>query len=120
MTTNDGGTKKGVFLLGFDDIVYGSEAARESQDASLKKIMGDEMATQFWEVYERSRNRLGGVSVPLILQEFFSDFKLDPPQKREVERVFFDFPFAEYLYHSALEILSFLMTLFQFVLTIDG
>ncbi len=112
-----------VFLLDVDNTLIANDEVKEDLDAHIRVQLGDKLADQFWELYEKARQQEDVVDIPLSLKWLREETplsELDVETYRHVKSIFDNYPFYNKLYPNALETLRHLRTLGFTVIVSDG
>lgn len=94
-----------VFLFDVDNTLLDIDAVVEGYRAHLLREVGPEAAQHYWGLFEELRRELGYVDYLGALQRYRLDH-LHDPRVLLVASYLLDYPFAERLYPSALEVLA--------------
>ena len=108
-----------VFLLDVDNTLLDNDRAKADMEAGLLKILGEEGARHFWELYEEVRKELDVVSYPETLRRFATEWK-DKAEAREAARMVNKMPYEEYLFPGTLEAIRHLESMGEVAILSDG
>lgn len=111
-----------AFLIDVDNTLLDNDRAKADEAAYLRRLVGEEPASRFWEIYEQVRREEDVVDYPLTLARFEKEFagQLSQETFAELAMYLVSFPFREYLYPGALETLEYLGGLGTTAITSDG
>ncbi len=108
-----------VFLLDVDNTLLDNDRAKADMQASLLRILGEDGAARFWELYEQVRNELDVVDYPQTLKRFAADWQ-DKEIAEKASGLINDWPYADYLYPGALDALEHLRNFGEVAILSDG
>jgi FMN phosphatase YigB (HAD superfamily) len=108
-----------VFLLDVDNTLLDNDRAKAEMEAGLLKVLGEEGARRFWELYEEVRKELDVVSYPETLRRFATEWK-EKSQAREAARLVNKMPYAQYLFPGTLEAIRCLESMGEVAILSDG
>jgi FMN phosphatase YigB (HAD superfamily) len=108
-----------VFLLDVDNTLLDNDRAKADIEAGLLKVLGEEGARRFWELYEEVRKELDVVSYPETLRRFATEWK-EKSQAREAARLVNKMPYAQYLFPGTLEAIRCLESMGEVAILSDG
>lgn len=111
-----------AFLIDVDNTLLDNDRAKADEAAYLRRLVGEEPASRFWEIYEQVRREEDVVDYPLTLARFEKAFvgQLAKETLAQLATFLVSFPFPEYLYPGALETLEYLGGLGTTAITSDG
>jgi FMN phosphatase YigB (HAD superfamily) len=112
-----------TFLLDVDNTLLANDEVKKDLDARLHAILGNELDTRFWEIYEQVRHEESVVDIPVSLQRLRQEVpqdKMDEATYRQAHALFDTYPFFQYLYPHVLETLHHLRELGPTVIVSDG
>lgn len=111
-----------AFLIDVDNTLLDNDRAKADEAAYLRRLVGEEPASRFWEIYEQVRREEDVVDYPLTLARFEKAFagQLAKETLAQLAMYLVSFPFHEYLYPGALETLKYLGGLGTTAITSDG
>jgi FMN phosphatase YigB (HAD superfamily) len=100
-----------TFLFDVDNTLIDNDRAKDGLSAGIRTLLGEAGERRFWELYEKVRRDRGLVNIPLILAEYGKDLAADPSLDDAERRrrrfaladVVMGFPYEEYLYPGALQ-----------------
>lgn len=94
-----------VFLFDVDNTLIDNDRVVADLKRHLRREVGDEAAQRYWEIFERSRGRMGYVDYLGALQ----DARRERPRElnfTEVSRYLIAYPFAQRLYPNAIDVIE--------------
>ncbi|SRR5579885_2149275 len=111
-----------AFLIDVDNTLLDNDRAKADEAEYLRRLVGEEPASRFWEIYEQVRHEEDVVDYPLTLARFARAFagQLSEETLAALAMYLVSFPFHEYLYPGALETLEYLGRLGTTAITSDG
>ena len=114
-----------VFLLDVDNTLLDSDRIIADLRAHLDREFGVASARHYWRHFEALRTELGYADYLGALQRYRLDSehgvgKGDDPRLLHMSSYLIDYPFADCLYHRALEVIARLNTLGRTVILSDG
>ena len=111
-----------AFLIDVDNTLLDNDRAKADEAAYLRRLVGEEPASRFWEIYEQVRREEDVVDYPQTLARFGKAFagQLSKETLAELALFLVSFPFRAYLYPGALETLEHLSGLGTTAITSDG
>lgn len=111
-----------AFLIDVDNTLLDNDRAKADEAEYLRRLVGEEPASRFWEIYEQVRREEDVVDYPLTLARFAQAFagQLSKELLAELAMYLVSFPFQEYLYPGALDTLAYLGKLGTTSITSDG
>jgi FMN phosphatase YigB (HAD superfamily) len=86
-----------VFLLDIDNTLLDNDALKADVDQRLRALLGPELVSQFWDVYEAVRSETDTVNYPVVLERF-APLCPDAVTRERVRMVVMDYPFASRVY----------------------
>ncbi len=107
-----------VFLLDLDNTLIDNDGARERLAVATRAVLGDELSTRYWAVYEEVRADLGYVDTLATLARFHE--RHGDPSAGALDRAVLDFPYADVRYPRTLAVLAALWTVGTPVVLSDG
>lgn len=108
-----------VFLLDVDNTLLDNDRFKSDLDARVERDFGKPAREQYWQLYERERERLGYADYLAALQAF-REGREDDPDLLRMSGFMLDYPFAERVYPGALEAVERLHELGTPVILSDG
>lgn len=108
-----------VFLLDCDNTLLDNDTLKADLDHQLGILLGADLNTQFWQLYEVVRQETELVNFPVVLERFAAVC----PQSGLYERaraIIMDYPFAERLYPDTLATLGHLRAIGEPAILSDG
>jgi FMN phosphatase YigB (HAD superfamily) len=108
-----------VFLLDVDNTLLDNDRAKADMAARLLKILGEEGAKRYWELYEEVRKELDVVSYPETLRRFASEWK-DKEAAKRAANLINNFPYEKYVYPGALDAIHHMETMGEVAILSDG
>lgn len=112
-----------VFLLDVDNTLLDNDAIKEDWNEQLLAMLGPNLTTRFWNIYEQVRKERDVVDIPLALtqlREQTPSTELDEATYQQVQEIFEHYPFDKRLYPDAFETLEYLRTMGCTVIVSDG
>jgi FMN phosphatase YigB (HAD superfamily) len=108
-----------VFLLDVDNTLIDNDALKADIGARVEVLVGAELASRFWVIYEEVRQEEDFVDYPGTLIRFIHEYgeAAKPEQLREI---FDSLPFASFLYPRVMGTLAHLHSLGTVVILSDG
>lgn len=108
-----------AFLLDVDNTLIDNDKVKADLEERILRYAGAEYAPRFWEEYERVREELDYVDLPVTLRRFR---QASPAMERfaEVAAAVLFYPFEDCLYDSALDVLQHLGALGTTAIVSDG
>jgi hypothetical protein len=106
-------------LIDVDNTLLDNDAAKVEIDRRLDTLLGDRGSDQFWAAYEAVRAEQGVVDIPRAIARAVAEIgnrAIHPP----LAELFMTFPFRDYIYPGALDLLKELRTLGPVVILSDG
>ena len=94
-----------VFLFDVDNTLLDNDAVQADLSAHLEREFGRERRDRYWSIFETLRAELGYADYLGALQRYRLE-NLDEPQLLLISSFLIDYPFANRLYPSALEVLA--------------
>lgn len=107
-----------VFLLDLDNTLIDNDRARDGLADATRRILGADLAREYWGVYEEVRHELGYVDSLETLARFHRRRSRAPGDA--LDRAILDFPYAEVRYPATLDVLDALWRVGTPVLLSDG
>jgi FMN phosphatase YigB (HAD superfamily) len=98
-------TANTVFLFDVDNTLLDNDAVQDDLSAYLEREFGAARRERYWAIFEELRAELGYADYLGALQRYRLE-NLDDPQLLCVSLFLIDYPFAQRLYHGALEALA--------------
>ena len=95
-----------VFLLDVDNTLIDNDAVRERLNQGTRRLLGARLADRFWKIYEEVRDACDYVDFLETLDRFHRMANEPPEQRRELDRLMLDFPYAEVRYPATLDVLA--------------
>lgn len=108
-----------VFLLDCDNTLLDNDALKADLDRQLGVLLGVDLNTRFWELYEAVRQDTETVNFPVVLERFAA-LCPDSALCERARAIILDYPFAERLYPAALATLDHLRAIGQPAILSDG
>jgi FMN phosphatase YigB (HAD superfamily) len=108
-----------VFLLDVDNTLLDNDRLKSDLNTTLLRVLGEEGAERFWQLYEEVRKEQDYVDYPTTLQRYRS-VAGDTGKTKELVRVFDQIDFHSYLYPDVLPTLEYLKSLGTAVILSDG
>ena len=99
-----------VFLLDCDNTLLDNDALKADLDTRLGKLLGTELNTRFWDLYEEVRRDTDVVNYPVVLDRFAQHCP-DIALYDQARAIIMDYPFAERLYPDTMAVLAHLRTI---------
>jgi FMN phosphatase YigB (HAD superfamily) len=108
-----------VFLVDVDNTLVQNDAVKDALDAAIRRAIGPRQTELFWDIYEAVRQETEYVDYPLTL----SRFRAQAPDERGfchvADRVL-GWPYQQWLYPGALDVLRHLNRLGRVAILSDG
>jgi FMN phosphatase YigB (HAD superfamily) len=108
-----------TFLVDVDNTLLDNDRIRTDVEQHFVRAYGEEVAARYWAIQERRFVDLGYRDYLGAVQEWWEGEGRDP-QLLDAARVILDYPFAERLYPSALDMLARLRSVGPTVVLTDG
>lgn len=108
-----------VFLFDVDNTLLDNDRAKRDMQAALLKLLGEDGAKRFWQLYEDVRKELDVVSYPETLKRFAKGWK-DREIAQKAADLINHWPYREYLYPGSLPALEYLTDLGEIGIVSDG
>lgn len=108
-----------VFLLDVDNTLLDNDRAKADMQASLLRILGEDGAGRFWELYEQVRNELDVVDYPQTLKRFAAGWQ-DKEIAGKAASLINNWPYADYVYPGAFDALEYLRNFGEVAILSDG
>jgi FMN phosphatase YigB (HAD superfamily) len=112
-----------VFLIDVDNTLIDNDFVKSDLEEHIKVQMGETVTNRFWELYEKTREEVDVINIPLALKrlrEQTSLSELDEQTYLHVHSLFDNYPFFNALYPQTLETLRYLRRLGLTVILSDG
>ena len=94
-----------VFLLDVDDTLLDNDKVERDLRRHLEQSFGSERAARYWEIFEGLRTELGYADYLGALQRYRVEHLRDP-HLLEISLFLVEYPFANRLYPSALDVIA--------------
>lgn len=108
-----------VFLFDVDNTLLDNDRSKQDMQAALLKLLGEDGARRFWELYEEVRKELDVVSYPETLKRFAHGWK-DKVVAQKAADLINNWPYKEYLYPGTLPALKYLSQIGEIGIVSDG
>ncbi|MGV8943417.1 HAD family hydrolase [Thermomonas sp.] len=108
-----------VFLLDVDNTLLDNDRFKADLDTRVLRDFGEPAREEYWQLYERERQRLGYADYLAALQGF-REGRDDDPDLLRMSGFMLDYPFAERIYAGAMEAVEHLHKLGTPVILSDG
>lgn len=108
-----------VFLLDCDNTLLDNDALKADLDRQLGALLGVDLNTRFWELYEAVRQDTELVNFPVVLERFAAICP-DNALCEHARTIIMDYPFARRLYPETLATLDHLHAIGQPAILSDG
>lgn len=108
-----------VFLLDCDDTLLDNDALKADLDTRLGKLLGAQLNTRFWELYEEVRRDTEVVNYPVVLDRF-AQYCPDTALCDQARAIIMDYPFAARLYPDTMAVLAHLRAIGTPAILSDG
>jgi len=108
-----------VFLLDVDDTLLDNDRAKADMEAALLKMLGEQGAARFWELYEEVRKELTVVNYPQTLRRFADSWQ-DKVVAEKAADIINNWPYANYVYPGTFPALECLSRLGNVAILSDG
>lgn len=111
-----------TFLLDADNTLLDNDAAKAELDRRIRDHLGDQRADLFWRAYEDVRAETTVVSYPCTLARFWdeADSAADIPSRADLADLVMEFPYADFLYPGAMEVIAHLRCFGRVAVLSDG
>ena len=106
-------------LIDVDNTLLDNDAAKVEIDRRLDVLLGERGSDQFWAAYEAVRAEQGVVDIPRTIARAVREIG-DQAVHRPLAELFMTFPFRDYIYPGALDLLKELRTQGPVVILSDG
>lgn len=113
------GTAPVVFVLDCDNTLLDNDTVKADLDAGLHRILAQDLAGRFWQVYEEVRAESGTVDLPVTLERFRADCS-DEETLERLRVLVMEYPFEERLYPETRETLAYLRSIGMPAIVSDG
>jgi FMN phosphatase YigB (HAD superfamily) len=107
-----------VFLLDVDNTLIDNDRVRERLSEATLRVLGPQLSTAYWDLYEEVRAELGFVDSLETLARF--EERHGDPSGGALDRAILDFPYADFRYPDALRVLAGLVRVGEPVILSDG
>lgn len=108
-----------AFLLDVDNTLLDNDRLKDDVDRSIDRLLGEERARRFWEVYEEVRRERDYVDFPHTIDRVVAECN-DPEIGRELNDLLTDWPFSLYVYPRAFQTIEHLKAFGTVVIVSDG
>lgn len=108
-----------AFLVDVDNTLFDNDRLISELKAHLEQVFGDHRLTQYWEIFEAQRIKLGYVDYLGALQQY----RIQNPHDQnclEISSFLLNYPFPQLLFSGALEVLARLRTWGPTAIVSDG
>ena len=106
-----------AFLFDCDNTLIDNDAAKEEFGQRLEAALGAAGAADFWSTYEAVRAGRTVVDIPVTISRFAAG---DRERQERLRRVFFDFPFADFVYPDVPRVLAHARSMGSVAVLSDG
>jgi phosphoserine phosphatase len=106
-------------LFDCDNTLIDNDRVKEALNDRLSAAVGAEPATEFWLLYEEVRAARDLVDIPATIDRFVEKFG-GADSRQVLMEVFFEFPFADYVYPAAADVIRHADTLGLAAVLSDG
>jgi FMN phosphatase YigB (HAD superfamily) len=108
-----------VFLLDVDNTLLDNDRAKADIQAEVLRILGEQGAARFWDLYEEVRKELGVVDYPQTLKRF-ADSAEEKAVAEKAAAIINNWPYARYVYPESFAALEHLSELGDVAILSDG
>jgi FMN phosphatase YigB (HAD superfamily) len=108
-----------VFLLDVDNTLLDNDRAKADIRAELLKVLGEQGAARFWDLYEQVRKELGVVNYPETLKRL-ADSEEDKAVAEKATAIINNWPYDRYAYPESFAALEHLSKLGDVAILSDG
>lgn len=108
-----------VFLFDVDNTLLDNDRSKRDMQTALLKLLGEDGARRFWQLYEEVRKELDVVSYPETLKRFAHGWK-DKEVAQKAADLINNWPYQEYLYPGSLPALEYLTQIGEIGIISDG
>jgi FMN phosphatase YigB (HAD superfamily) len=108
-----------VFLLDVDNTLLDNDRAKADIQSALLRVLGEQGAARFWQLYEEVRRELDVVNYPETLRRFADSWE-DRVVAQKAASIINDLPYAQYLYPGTIPALEHLSRLGEVAILSDG
>ena len=108
-----------LFLLDVDNTLLDNDRIEKDVSEHLTRTFGREACDRYWSILEQLRSELGYADFLGALQRYRAE-RLHDPHVLEMSSFLVDYPFAERLYPTALELVRWLGSKWVTVILSDG
>jgi phosphoglycolate phosphatase-like HAD superfamily hydrolase len=108
-----------VFLLDVDNTLLDNDRSKADMQTALLKLLGEEGAERFWQLYEDVRKEIDVVSYPETLKRFAANWK-DKRIAEKAAELINNWPYSDYLYPGTLAALEHLTEMGDLAILSDG
>lgn len=116
-----------ITLIDVDNTLIDNDRAKDAMAEGLRVLLGQDGTARFWAVYEEVRAELGVVDIPRSIERFLQPEVARTPDEasrkelhRQLASLFMDFPFRDYVFPGALELIAELRRRGTAVILSDG
>ncbi len=111
-----------TFLLDVDNTLLDNDAAKVELDHRIRTVLSDDRAEHFWRAYEEIRAETTVVSYPCTLARFWQESEphASVATRAELADVVMEFPYADFLYPSAMDAIAHLRRFGRVAVLSDG
>lgn len=112
-----------AFLLDVDNTLLANDEVKENLDHQLRGVLGDELTSRFWTIYEQVRHEQSVVDIPRSLARLRAEVpeeRMNEQTYQQIHALFDTYPFFQSLYPHVIETLHYLRTLGTTVIVSDG
>ncbi len=108
-----------VFLLDVDNTLLDNDRAKADIQAGLLRILGEQGAGHFWQLYEEVRHQFDVVDYPETLRRFAHGWQ-DKKAAHEAADLVNNLPYADYVYPDTMVAIKHLSELGEVAILSDG
>ena len=119
MSDNDNLKSGLVFLLDVDNTLLNNDRAKADIQAGLSRILGEQGAARFWQLYEQVRHQFDVVDYPETLRRFAHDWQ-DKRAAHEAADLVSNLPYADYVYPNTMASIKHLSGMGEVAILSDG
>jgi len=109
-----------VFIFDIDNTLINTDSVKEYVSSKLiKKVIGPEKLSGFWQEYENSRKRLGYVSIPEF-SDSYAELVSNPDFSEKIRKMFYTIPFNKFVFDGVDELMEYVDPRGEIVILTEG
>jgi FMN phosphatase YigB (HAD superfamily) len=108
-----------VVLSDVDNTLINNDQVKTDVEQGMLALTGDEMTARFWQIYEEVRAQTDMVDIPQTLRLIKKEIS-DPELYHDLYRLWYDFPYCDYVYPQVYEVLDYLRSISRPAILSDG